>query len=151
MVQLQITKFEPKLFKEDIFGESYILVFGKGDFEAYSLLNKFHASNLNQFEMAVDHSGELLNEICKVTLVGTEPNFKREIKQPLALGEIEQLSDLKGQIESFVNGKINGNYKFSKETLELTDRLEQLNKQRLIDKALDAGDKETFTSLVNSL
>lgn len=149
-MQLQMTKFEPKMFREDIFGSAYILAFGKGDFEAYSLINKFHASNQNQFEIAVNHNGDILNEKCKVTFVGVEPTRKREIKQPLTLVEIEQLSDLQDHIESFIDGRINGNYKFSEELLELTDCLEQLNKQRLIDKALDAGDKETFIRLVNS-
>lgn len=150
-MQLQMTKFEPKLFHEDIFGSAYILTFEKGDFEAYSLINKFHTSNQNSFEIAVNHNGDILNEKCKVTFIGIEPTRKREIKQPLTLVEIERLSDLEDHIESFINGKINGNYKFSNETLELTDHLEQLNKQRLIDKALDAGDKEKFISLVNSL
>ena len=147
-MQLIFERFETQVIEDLLSNEIVTLLFQPNDMQIRNM-HDYIGVNTNHFEIVFNYkTGKILNEMAKIQL---EVDCSYVAKQKLTLKEMLELSNIHECIVEAVEEIYFGCYKYSNEALELFYELEHINRQRLIDKALDTGDRELFIKLMSGV
>lgn len=151
-MQLTIQYFEPRLERNNLFQDTVTLVFEPKSLKVFSNVNGITVVNKNFFDVEVDiNQKEILNKRQNIEFELIEDRSIRKITQKVSLKEMIESSDIENCMRAFLKGKLEGEYTYSNEAVEIINYLEEQNKLCLIDKALEQSDEKLFLNLTELL